>query len=162
MGGCSGFFTPFLHGLNFMRSLKISTFSQNQQWFETEVRVRYADTDQMGVVYYANYLIWFEMGRVELCRQKGLNYRELEKQSQHFLAVAEAECRYHSPAHYDDLILIKTRIELLRKRTISFLYQISRPSDNTLIASGRTVHVLIDRNGRPVSLTTEFSARLGE
>jgi acyl-CoA thioester hydrolase len=125
-------------------------------WSETEIRVRYADTDQMGVVYYANYLVWFEIGRVELCRQRGLNYKDLEKKDKKFLAVAEAECRYHCAAHYDDLLKIRTRIERLRKRTISFLYQVVRPEDNILIASGRTVHVMVDDEGRPVTISPDF------
>jgi acyl-CoA thioester hydrolase len=129
-------------------------------WSETEVRVRYADTDQMGVVYYANYLIWFEVGRTELCRQRELDYRILEKKDQKFLTVAEAECRYHSAAHYDDLLKIRTRVERLRKRTMSFLYQIIRPEDNTLIASGRTVHVMVDDKGRPATIPPDFHQHL--
>jgi acyl-CoA thioester hydrolase len=125
-------------------------------WSETEIRVRYADTDQMGVVYYANYLVWFEVGRTELCRQRGLNYRVMEKRERKFLAVAEAECRYHSAAHYDDLLKIRTRIERFRKRTISFIYQVVRAEDGTLIASGRTVHVMVDIEGRPVTISPDF------
>jgi acyl-CoA thioester hydrolase len=140
----------------------MSNSKLESNWSETEVRVRYADTDQMGVVYYANYLVWFEVGRGELCRQRGLNYRAIEKREQKFLAVAEAECRYHSAAHYDDLLKIRTRIESLRKRTISFLYQVVRPEDDTLIASGRTVHVMVDREGRPVTVPPDFQQHLAQ
>jgi acyl-CoA thioester hydrolase len=125
-------------------------------WSQTEIRVRYADTDQMGVVYYANYLVWFEVGRTEYCRQRGADYRGLEKESQHFLAVAEVECRYHAPARYDDLILLRTRIERLKKRTVSFLYEVLEKERGTLLASGRSVHVLVDRQGRPVSFPPLF------
>lgn len=137
-----------------------SATAPENHWSETEVRVRYADTDQMGVVYYANYLVWFEIGRTELCRQRGFNYRVMEKRDQKFLAVAGAECRYHSAARYDDLLTIRTRIDRLRKRTISFLYEIVRPEDNTLIASGRTVHVMVDGKGRPVTIPPDFQRHL--
>lgn len=129
-------------------------------WAETEVRVRYADTDQMGVVYYANYLVWFEIGRSELCRQQGLNYGIMERREQKYLAVAAVECRYHSAARYDDLLTIRTRIDRLRKKTISFLYEIVRPEDNTLLASGRTVHVMVDDKGRPVTIPLDFQRHL--
>jgi acyl-CoA thioester hydrolase len=86
------------------------TSPSGRSWNDAEIRVRYAETDQMGVVYYANYLVWFEVGRSEYCRRRGVDYRRLEKESQYFLAVAEVECRFHAPARYDDLLLIRTRI----------------------------------------------------
>ncbi len=92
----------------------------------TEVRVRYAETDQMGVVYYANYLVWFEIGRVELLRSLGLAYSQLEIEHECILPVIEASCRYRSPARYDDEILIETRPALLRGSVIKFAYQIWR------------------------------------
>jgi acyl-CoA thioester hydrolase len=92
----------------------------------TEVRVRYAETDQMGIVYYANYLVWFEIGRVELMRSLGLAYSQLETEHQCILPVIEASCRYRSPARYDDEILIETRPSLLRGSVIKFAYRILR------------------------------------
>src|SRR5215467_1590424 len=112
------------------------------------VRVRYAETDQMGVVYYANYLVWFEIGRVELLRSLGLAYSQLEKEHECILPVVEASCRYRSPARYDDEILIETRPALLRGSVIKFAYRILRKTtqghEHTLLAEGETVHVVCD------------------
>jgi acyl-CoA thioester hydrolase len=114
----------------------------------TQVRVRYAETDQMGIVYYANYLVWFEIGRVELLRSLGLAYSQLEKEHECILPVVEATCRYRSPARYDDEILIETRPALLRGSVIKFAYRILRKgsddANNTLLAEGETVHVVCD------------------
>lgn len=126
-------------------------------WYETEQRVCYADTDQMGVVYYANYLRWFEIGRTEYCRQRGLNYRVLEKENQLFLTVAEAQCRYHASARYDDLVCIRVAVETLRRRTLSFLYEIVNKETGAILATGRTVHVLVGRDGRPVTFPAEIN-----
>jgi len=114
----------------------------------TEVRVRYAETDQMGIVYYANYLVWFEIGRVELLRSLGLAYSQLETDHQCILPVVEASCRYKSPARYDDRILIETRPSLLRGSVIKFAYRILRRGadgeEPKLLAEGETVHVVCD------------------
>ena len=115
----------------------------------TEVRVRYAETDQMGIVYYANYLVWFEIGRVELLRALGLAYSQLEIEHQCILPVIEASCRYRSPARYDDEILIETRPSLLRGSVIKFAYRIYRKAnqegkERELLAEGETVHVVCD------------------
>ncbi|MEW5978128.1 MAG: thioesterase family protein [Acidobacteriota bacterium] len=130
-----------------------------EAWFVTEIRVRYAETDQMGVAYYANYLVWFEVGRVEYCRHRGLRYRDFERSFGSYLAVAESYCRYHAPASYDDLLLIQTRLESLRRRMMTFQYEIRKQEDGLLIAEGRTVHVLLDKSGRPKSFPPEFSLR---
>jgi acyl-CoA thioester hydrolase len=112
------------------------------------VRVRYAETDQMGVVYYANYLVWFEIGRVELLRSLGLAYSQLEKEHECILPVVEASCRYRAPARYDDEILIETRPALLRGSVIKFAYRILRKAPEgeppALLAEGETVHVVCD------------------
>jgi len=112
------------------------------------VRVRYAETDQMGIVYYANYLVWFEIGRVELLRSLGLAYSQLEKEHECILPVVEASCRYRSPARYDDEILIETRPALVRGSVIKFAYRILRKAPEgdlpTLLAEGETVHVVCD------------------
>ena len=114
----------------------------------TEVRVRYAETDQMGIVYYANYLVWFEIGRVELLRSLGLAYSQLEREHECILPVVEAQCRYRSPARYDDVILIETRPALLRGSVLKFAYRILRQAhdggEHTLLAEGETVHVVCD------------------
>ena len=114
----------------------------------TEVRVRYAETDQMGIVYYANYLVWFEIGRVELLRSLGLAYSQLEQEHECILPVVNASCRYRSPARYDDEILIETRPTLLRGPVIKFGYRILRKGvdgeEHTLLAEGETVHVVCD------------------
>jgi acyl-CoA thioester hydrolase len=114
----------------------------------TEIRVRYAETDQMGIVYYANYLVWFEIGRVELLRSLGLAYSQLEKDHQCILPVIEASCRYKSPARYDDQIVIETWPSLLRGSVIKFAYRILRKGsegeEQVLLAEGETVHVVCD------------------
>jgi len=114
----------------------------------TEVRVRYAETDQMGIVYYANYLVWFEIGRVELLRALGFSYSLLEREHQCILPVIESRCRYRSPARYDDQILIETRPALLRGSVLKFAYRILRKTPDganpTLLAEGETVHVVCD------------------
>ncbi|HLH09766.1 MAG TPA: thioesterase family protein, partial [Terriglobales bacterium] len=93
-------------------------------WSMTTLRVRYAETDQMGVVYYANYLVWFEVGRTEFCRQHGFEYRDMEREDGLCIIVAEAQCRYKAPARYDDEILIKTRLTAVRRRVLVFGYEI--------------------------------------
>ncbi len=115
----------------------------------SQVRVRYAETDQMGVVYYANYLVWFELGRVELLRSAGLAYSKLEIDHGCILPVIEARCRYRSPARYDDEILIETRIAMVRGSVIKFVYRIYRNAnqeekERKLLAEGETVHVVCD------------------
>jgi len=110
----------------------------------------------MGLVYYANYLIWFEVGRAELCRQRGFAYRDFELANNAYLAVAEAQCRYHIPARYDDLLLIRTRVEEFRKRTVRFAYEIVRKDPHALLATGSTLHVVLDSEGRPKSFPEAY------
>ena len=115
----------------------------------TEVRVRYAETDQMGIVYYANYLVWFELGRVECLRALGLAYSRLEKDHGLILPVIESHCRYRAPARYDDEIVIETRPGLMRGSVIKFEYHLYRKSHEEgkkreLLAEGHTVHVVCD------------------
>ena len=130
----------------------------------TEVRVRYAETDQMGIVYYANYLVWFEIGRVELLRSLGLAYSQLEKDHQCILPVVEASCRYRSPARYDDRITIETRPSLLRGSVLKFAYRIYRDADvgveRQLLAEGETVHVVCDGQLNKKPLPPEHEAAL--
>ena len=113
----------------------------------TNVRVRYAETDQMGVVYYANYLVWFEIGRVEVLRSLGFSYRQLEEEHGCILPVAEASCRYRSSARYDDNIRIEPRPTVLRGAILKFGYRILREEEGkepALLAEGETVHVVCD------------------
>ena len=130
----------------------------------TEVRVRYAETDQMGIVYYANYLVWFELGRVELLRSLGLAYSQLEEDHQCILPVVEANCRYRSPARYDDQIVIETRPSLLRGSVIKFAYRILRKAsegeEQKLLAEGETVHVVCDDQLNKKPLPPEHEAAL--
>ncbi len=125
-------------------------------WTSTAVQVRYAETDQMGVVYYANYLVWFEIGRTDFCRQHGFAYREMERQDGLYIMVAEARCRYKSPARYDDQILIRTCLKETRRRVLIFAYEIYRQATNELLAEGETVHVVTDREGHPRSLPDKY------
>jgi acyl-CoA thioester hydrolase len=126
------------------------------EWTSTTLRVRYAETDQMGVVYYANYLVWFEVGRADLCRKLGFAYREMEREDGLYLIVAEARCRYKAPAHYDDEIEVRTRLRELRKRVLIFTYEVYRQPDEELLAEGETVHVITDRHGRPRALPEKY------
>lgn len=117
----------------------------------TSVRVRYADTDQMGVAYYANYLIWFEVGRTEWLRKTGWSYREME-QDGISLPVIEAHCEYRHPARYDDELEIATRAALISPVRIRFDYRVARTDDGTLAALGHTVHAALDTAGKPCRL----------
>lgn len=126
------------------------------EWSETTVRVRYAETDQMGVVYYANYFIYFEIGRVEYMRQLGVAYKEMEIQDDSFIMVAESNCRYRRPARYDDLLVIRTRVSEVRRRTIRFAYEIVNSETGVLLATGETLHVVCDSQGRPKALPEKY------
>ncbi len=111
---------------------------------ETRLRVRYAETDQMGVVYHSNHFIWFEVGRVELLRQMGFSYRDMESQDNCFIAVAEAKCRYRAPARYDDEVLVRTELLNVRDSVVHFGYELRRAADGLLLAEGETTHIVTD------------------
>ena len=117
-------------------------------WHETDIRVRYAETDQMGIVHHSNYLIWFEAGRSDLCRARGFSYKEMEEVDNALLVVAETYCRYKSPAYYEDIITVRVKLGEMRSRSLRFLYQVHRRSDDTIIAEGETLHVVTDQNKR--------------
>lgn len=127
---------------------------------EVRVRVRYAETDQMGVAYYANYFVWFEVGRSEYCRHRGFEYRRFEKDYGLYLAVTEATCRYLSSARYDDELIVRTWVSEIRRRSLTFSYDIRRATDGQVLARGHTVHVVMDGQGRPRSLPPEYAACL--
>jgi len=118
---------------------------------EARLRVIYGDTDQMGVVYYANYLRYFELSRSEFFRAVGGSYRELE-QGGFGLPVVEASAQYKAPARYDDLITVKVRLSELKRVTMRFEYEVVREDDGVLLATGHTVHACINRQGRPTRL----------
>src|SRR5918999_1663000 len=130
------------------------------QWHEATLRVRYAETDKMGVVYHANYLIWFEIGRTEYCRARGFSYRDMEESENAFLVVAESYCRYKAPAYYDDVLIVRTHITELRRRSLRFGYEIIRAADGKVIAEGETGHVVTDSSGRVRSLPEGYAQRL--
>jgi acyl-CoA thioester hydrolase len=127
---------------------------------QTRIRVRYAETDQMGVVYYANFFVWFEIGRVELLRQLGFHYKQMELEDDCHFPVVEANCRYKSPARYDDELLLETTIVGLRRTVIKFGYRLLRPADNKLLAEGETTHVTVNRSMHKVSLPDKYVAVL--
>ena len=128
---------------------------------ETRFRVRYAETDQMGVVYYANYLVWMEVGRVELCRALGFNYRDMEQDDGVLLAVAEACCRYRSPARYDDEVIVKTWIEEANTRMATFAYEIRLAEGDLMLATGHTRHIFVNREMRRARLPEKYHAMFG-
>ncbi|MGA8142882.1 MAG: thioesterase family protein [Candidatus Acidiferrales bacterium] len=123
---------------------------------DTTIRVRYAETDQMGVVYYGNYFTWFEIGRVELCRQLGFEYKQMETEDDSYIVVAEAQCRYKRPARFDDLLTIRTRVTAAQRRTVRFGYEIIQQATGETIATGETVHVICDRLGQTKSLPEKY------
>lgn len=125
-------------------------------WTSSQLRVRYAETDQMGVVYYANYLVWFEIGRTDFCHRHGFAYRQMEETDGLFIMVAEARCRYKAPARYDDELEIRTRLRAMRKRVLTFAYEVYRPLTHDLLAEGETVHVVTDREGHPRVLPDKY------
>ncbi len=129
-------------------------------WHETEIRVRYAETDQMGIVHHANYLIWFETGRSEFCRAKGFSYKQMEEDDGALMVVAESYCRYKSPAHYEDVLTIRTKVDEIRSRSLRFFYEVYRAADDTLIAEGETLHLVTDKNKKVRKLPEIYKNRL--
>jgi len=123
---------------------------------ETRVRVRYAETDQMGVVYHSNHLIWFEVGRVEFMRQMGFSYRDMERDDGRFIAVAEVTCRYRAPAYYDEEIVVRTRLKTVRDSVIVFTYELSRAENGTLLAEGETTHIVTDSKMKVATLPEKY------
>jgi acyl-CoA thioester hydrolase len=132
---------------------------------DTRLRVRYAETDQMGVVYHANHFIWFEVGRVEFMRQMGLSYVDMEKEGCH-MPVVDARCRYKSPARYDDEIIVRTHIKYVRQSMVQFGYDLLRASDGEVLAEGDTTHILIDAQMNKVPIPEKcmkvFQEAMGE
>jgi acyl-CoA thioester hydrolase len=134
---------------------------QIERTHEARLRVRYAETDQMGVVYYANYIVWMEVGRVELCKAVGFNYRDMERDDSVLLAVAEAHCRYLSPARFDDEVIVKTWIAAANTRMVTFGYEMRRAEDNRVLATGETRHIFCGRDLRRTRLPEKYHALFG-
>jgi acyl-CoA thioester hydrolase len=124
---------------------------------ETRVRVRYAETDQMGVAYHSNFLIWFEVGRVELLRQIGFNYRDMEREDGCYIAVVDARCRYKAPARYDDELLVRTYLTNVRGSLIHFRYEVLRADGGVMLAEGETVHIVTDADMKRRTLPPKYA-----
>lgn len=131
---------------------------------ETKIRVRYAETDQMGVVYHANHFVWFEIGRVELFRQFGFSYKDMEREDDCYIAVVDARCRYKAPVHYDDEVIVHTSLTHVRDKVIRFGYEL-RNTQGALLAQGETTHVVADSKMKskrlPEKFLTAFRAAAG-
>lgn len=123
---------------------------------ETRLRVRYAETDQMGVVYHSNHLIWFEIGRVELLRDLGFSYRDMEREDGRYIAVAEAKCRYRAPVFYDDEVIVRTRLKNVRESVVHFGYELVRADNGALLAEGETTHIVTDSNMKIAELPEKY------
>jgi len=123
---------------------------------ETRLRVRYAETDQMGVVYHSNHLIWFEVGRVELMRQLGFSYRDMEREDGRFIAVAEAKCRYRAPVYYDQEVVVRTRLKNVRESVVVFSYELLQADGGKLLANGETTHIVTDLNMKVAPLPEKY------
>jgi acyl-CoA thioester hydrolase len=127
---------------------------------ETRLRVRYAETDQMGVVYHSNHFVWFEVGRVELMRQLGFSYRDMERDDNCLIAVVDASCRYRAPAVYDDEITVRTHIKNVRESMVHFGYELRRVEDGTLLAEGETTHIVINADKKITTFPEKYLVAL--
>jgi len=123
---------------------------------ETRIRVRYAETDQMGVVYHSNHFIWFEVGRVELLRQLGFSYKEMESADDCFIAVVDARCRYKAPVRYDDMVVVRTYLKQVREKLIHFGYELVSEDGGRLLAEGETTHIVADGQMKPRKLPEKY------
>jgi acyl-CoA thioester hydrolase len=128
---------------------------------ETRLRVRYAETDQMGVVYYANYFVWMEVARVDYCRSIGFSYQQMEVDDGVLLAVVEAHCRYVCPARYDQEVIVATTVPEAHPRMIRFAYQMRSAADGRALASGETRHVFCNREMKPARLPAKYRGLFG-
>ncbi|MGA8939985.1 MAG: thioesterase family protein [Acidobacteriaceae bacterium] len=124
---------------------------------EARVRVRYAETDQMGVVYHANYLVWFEVGRVEFIRQLGMDYKDMEQEDGALIAVAEATARYKAPARYDDELIVRTSLAGVRGPIVRFRYAVVRAADELVLCEGETVHFVVGRDMKRREMPTKYA-----
>ena len=132
---------------------------REQGYAEAQVRVRYAETDQMGVVYHANYFVWFEVGRVEFIRQMGLDYKTMEQEEGALIAVVEASARYKAPARYDDELLVRTSLAGVRGPIVRFRYAVLRAEDEMLLCEGETVHMVVGRDMKRREMPEKYVER---
>lgn len=128
---------------------------------EARLRVIYGDTDQMGVVYYANYFRYFEFARSEYFRRRGGSYVEVEKQG-NLLPVVEANCQYKQSARYDDLLVIRTTVSKLGRASLTFSYEVRRENEETILCTGHTVHACINRDGKPTRIPEALTKLLAD
>jgi acyl-CoA thioester hydrolase len=133
-----------------------NNLSTTMEYTETTIRVRYAETDQMGVVYHGNYFTWFEVGRVDFCRQLGFEYKTMEAEDDTYIVVADAHCRFKRPARFDDVLVVRTKILASQRRTVKFGYEIVHQESREVLATGDTLHVFCDKQGRPKSLPEKY------
>jgi len=124
---------------------------------DARIRVRYAETDKMGVAYHANYLVWFEVGRVELLRKMGFIYRDLERKHDCHLPIVDVRCRYKSPAFYDDELIIRTRLKHVRSAFLQFTYEVLRVNEDAVLAEGETTHIVVNSKMEKTSLPEEYA-----
>lgn len=136
------------------------TPSRETPLHETKLRVRYAETDQWGTVYHSNFFIWFEVGRVELLRSLGLPYKEMEEKDDSHTVVVDVRCSYEKPARYDDIIRIRTWVAESTPRKIRFAYEVFNDETGQRLATGQTLHVICDGQGRPKELPEKYRARI--
>ena len=123
---------------------------------ETSISVRYAETDQMGIVYYANYLVWFEVGRVAWCKAKGFHYAEMEARNKRLMVVAEASCRYKASAYFGEELIVRTALAKATDRVIRYKYEIRRKPTGQLLATGATAHIVTDLEFRTTRLPDSY------
>jgi acyl-CoA thioester hydrolase len=123
---------------------------------ETRIRVRYAETDQMGVVYHANHFIWFEVGRVELFRQFGFSYKDMEREDDCCIAVVDAQCRYKAPVHYDDEVIVRTHLKHVREKVLRFAYELRDAETGKVLAEGETTHVVANLQMKSRALPEKY------
>src|SRR5258708_30550271 len=127
----------------------------------TRIRVRYAETDQMGVVYYANYLVWMEVARVEFCKALGFRYRDMELEDGVLLAVIEAQCRYLHPARFDEEVIVETRFAEASSRLVELAYEIRLADNGRKLATGSTPHIFCNREMKRARLPEKYRATFG-
>lgn len=126
---------------------------------ETRFRVRYSDTDSMGIAHHSAHVIWLENGRTDFCRELGFSYADMEKDGV-ALAVVDLHCRYRAPAHFEDELVVRTSLRDLHEKRLVFAYRVERPKDNVLIAEGETVHISVNREGKVVRIPQNYFAPL--
>jgi len=140
-------------------SYKTHLSSEDKPWIEIQERVRYSETDKMGVAHNKNYLEWFELGRTEFCRQKGIPYKQIEQKG-YYLVVGEAFCRYRKPLRYDEEFIIRIVLEQVAPKKVVFKYALLTKEERKIVASGYTVHVVTNARAEVCSLPPEILEKI--